>query len=61
MPKAVAPEMTDILVSCGIKAIWNFAHTDLHLPKHIIVENVHLSESLMRLSYQVGRYDKEHK
>lgn len=61
IPKAKAIEVADMLADTDIKAIWNFAHTDLHLPKHIIVENVHLSESLMRLSYQVGRYDKEHK
>ena len=40
-----------------VRAIWNFAHTDLNLPKNVIVENVHLSESLMRLSYNVNRYN----
>ena len=38
----------------AIKAIWNFAHTDLNLPDDVIVENVHLSESLMRLSYTIA-------
>ena len=44
----------------GVKAIWNFAHTDLNLklPKDVIVENVHLSESLMRLSYNLTRYER---
>ncbi|MCU0081300.1 redox-sensing transcriptional repressor Rex, partial [Extibacter muris] len=41
-------------------AIWNFAHTDLNLPDHIIVENVHLIECLMRLSYNISRYNEEH-
>lgn len=59
LPKAVAPEMTDILVSCGIKAIWNFAHTDLVVPKDVVVENVHLFDSLMRLSYNLSSYEKE--
>ena len=49
-----------MLVESGIKAIWNFAHTDLELPEDVIVENVHLSESLMRLSYNVNRYHVEH-
>ena len=40
-------------VKAGIKAIWNFAHTDLQVPDDVVVENVHLSESLMRLSYRV--------
>ena len=38
----------------GIKAIWNFAHTDLDAPEDVIVENVHLSESLMALSYNLS-------
>lgn len=59
LPKAAAPEMTDILVSCGIKAIWNFAHTDLSVPKDVVVENVHLFDSLLRLSYNLSSYEKE--
>lgn len=60
IPKAKAAEMADLLVSYGVKALWNFAHTDLILPDDIIVENVHLSESLMRLSYNLTRFEKEH-
>ena len=59
LPKAAAPEMTDILVSCGVKAIWNFAHTDLSVPKDVVVENVHLFDSLLRLSYNLSSYEKE--
>ena len=59
LPKAAAPEMTDILVYYGIKAIWNFAHTDLVVPKDVVVENVHLFDSLMRLSYNLSSYEKE--
>lgn len=61
IPKAGAEEVAPILVECGIKAIWNFAHLDLDLPEDVVVENVHLSESLMRLSYNITRYEKEHK
>lgn len=53
IPKTKAPEIADRLVMAGIKAIWNFAHTDLVVPDDVVVENVHLSESLMRLSYKV--------
>lgn len=60
IPRTKAVEVADILVETGIKGIWNFAHTDLELPENVIVENVHLSESLMRLSYKVERYQKEH-
>ncbi len=53
--KSKAVEVADILVKNRIKAIWNFAHTDLTLPKDVIVENVHLSDSLMQLSYNISQ------
>lgn len=55
LPKENAREMTEVLVKNGIHAIWNFAHTDLNLivPEDVAVQNVHLSESLMRLSYNL--------
>lgn len=59
IPKENAIEVASSLISTNIRAIWNFAHTDLSLPDHIIVENVHLSESLMRLSYNICRYNEE--
>lgn len=60
LPKSKATEMADLLVKYGIKAIWNFAHVDLQVPEDVLVENVHLSESLMQLSYNINRYEKEH-
>ncbi len=60
LPKSKAVEMADLLVKYGIKAIWNFAHVDLQVPEDVLVENVHLSESLMQLSYNINRYEKEH-
>ena len=54
VPKSSAAEIAELLVQNGIKAIWNFAHLDLNVPKDVIVENVHLSESLMRLSYNLN-------
>ena len=54
IPKGDAQEVADLLVECGVKGIWNFAHLDLKLPDHVVVENVHLSESLMELSYHLG-------
>lgn len=59
LPKAAAEEVAVRLVEGGVKAIWNFAHTDLNLPKDVIVENVHLSESLMQLSYNITRHQQE--
>lgn len=61
IPKDKAIEVANCLVENGVRAIWNFAHIDLNLPENIIVENVHLSESLMRLSYNICRYKEDHK
>jgi redox-sensing transcriptional repressor len=60
LPRNNAAQMAELLVENGVKAIWNFAHTDLRLPEDVIVENVHLSESLMQLSYNINRYQREH-
>ncbi len=54
IPKAAAVEVARKLVACGVRAFWNFAHTDLDVPPDVVVENVHLSESLMRLSYNMN-------
>lgn len=54
IPKEAAKEMAEVVTTAGIKAIWNFAHTDLNVPEDVVVENVHLSESLMRLSYNIA-------
>ena len=60
LPKSGAEELAPILVENGVKAIWNFAHTDLQqLPKDVIVESVHLSESLMQLSYNLNHMERE--
>ncbi|MEG1458226.1 MAG: redox-sensing transcriptional repressor Rex [Acetivibrio sp.] len=53
IPRTKAPLVAQELVRLGIKAIWNFAPTDLNLPEGIVSLNVHLAESLMRLSYSL--------
>lgn len=60
LPKNKARDMAEILIENGIKAIWNFTHIDLDTPDDVIVENVHLSESLMTLSYNLSQYRQEH-
>ena len=59
IPKTGAIAVADRLVNNGIRAIWNFAHVDLSLPEGIQVENVHLSDSLMKLSYNITKFSKE--
>ncbi|MGE5630041.1 MAG: redox-sensing transcriptional repressor Rex [Caulobacteraceae bacterium] len=50
-PKSSGQKVAEALTDCGIKAIWNFAPVDLKVPDDVIVENVHLSESLFTISY----------
>lgn len=59
IPKTSAVAVAEQLVKDGIKGIWNFAHVDLNVPKEIQVENVHLSDSLMKLTYNINRYEEE--
>ena len=55
VPKGSAVEIAERLVKCNIRGILNFAHVDLKVPENIIVENVHLSDSLMKLSYNISK------
>ena len=38
-----------------MKIYWNFAPIDLHVPETVKIENVHLSESLLTLVYQMNK------
>ncbi len=54
LPKDQASRIAGRLADFGVQAFWNFASTDLNLPPQVVVENVHLAESLMRLSYKLS-------
>lgn len=58
IPKTDASSIAQKLVRYGIRGIWNFAHVDLPVPDRVQVENVHLSDSLMKLSYNLRREDE---
>ncbi|MCR5145684.1 MAG: redox-sensing transcriptional repressor Rex [Lachnospiraceae bacterium] len=58
LPRANAETTARELVELGITSIWNFAHVDLDDVDGIVVENVHLSDSLMRLSYNALNSNK---
>ena len=64
VPKEHVQEIADHLQELNIKALWNFAHIDLKVADDVVVQNVHLSDSLMRLSLnmiqkQVRYHDEE--
>jgi len=53
IPENNAQAMAERLVSFGIRGFWNFSHVDLRLGPTILVENVHLGDSLTALGFQV--------
>lgn len=58
IPSAAAKELAPQLVELGIKGFWNFSHYDISADyPQVAVENVHLSDSLMTLSYHVSNLD----
>ena len=55
VPKTVVVSVADTLVNNGVKAIMNFTSAELDLPGDIMVENVHISDTLMTLSYALSQ------
>ena len=53
-----AQEVADKLSFAGVKGIWNFAPTDIEVPPHVAIENVHLSDSLHALAYHMNDIHK---
>ena len=52
-PVDCAQDTANLLVSNGIKAIWNFTSANLTLPKNVVVKNENLATSLAILSKQL--------
>lgn len=50
-PKEVAQEVADVLCEGGVKGIWNFSPVDLKVSNGVVIESVHLDESLFTLTY----------
>ena len=59
LPRRVAQEALDKLYACGIRAVWNFAPTDLTHPDDMLVVNVHLTDSLQTLTYHMAHRNEE--
>ncbi|SHK54282.1 redox-sensing transcriptional repressor Rex [Tepidibacter formicigenes] len=57
-PKESAQDIANKLVKAGISGIWNFAPVDLQLDGNVVVENVHLTESLFTLSYLLNEKEE---
>lgn len=60
LPEEKAPDIVDKLISFGISGFWNFSHYDIHRKyPDVKTENVHLSDSLMTLSYIMNENNAE--
>jgi len=53
VPYEYTRETAEKVARLGIKGLWNFSPMDLKLPYDIVIENVHLSDSLMVLGYKI--------
>ena len=54
VPKNAAEEVARTMVDAGVSGIWNFANMELKLDNEkVIVENIHLGDSLMTLCYEL--------
>ena len=51
VPAEKAQIVADTVCEAGIKGVWNFTTVDLDLPEDVVVENVHISDSLHALAY----------
>lgn len=58
LPKEAVQKNAELLAKCGVKGLLNFSYMDLKLPSNIAVENVHLSDAMMTLSYKI-KQDKD--
>ena len=60
VPKEAAYEICKVMIAAGVKGIWNFANMELKFPEEqVIVENIHLGDSLMKLCYEIKTKDEK--
>ncbi len=60
VPKEAAYKVTEVMINAGVRGFWNFANMELKVQdERIIVENIHLGDSLMKLCYEIKTNDKE--
>ena len=54
VPKAAAQEVAETMIKAGVKGLWNFANMELEFEdSDVVIENIHLGDSLMRLCYEI--------
>ncbi len=58
-PRTTVNTVVGELTECGIKAFLNFSYAEINPADDVVVENIHLSDSLMRLCYKISARDNE--
>ena len=54
LPYNAVPDISELLISHSVTNFWNFSHYDIaRNHPDVIMENVHMSDSLMTLSYRI--------
>lgn len=53
-PKEASQKVCDVLVENGVENIWNFAPANLTVPEHVVMEHIHLTDSLLRLVFRIN-------
>ena len=61
VPAECAQQVCDVLIGCGIKAVWNFAPVHLDVPANILVQNENMATSLAVLSMHLQAQIKDKK
>ena len=57
-PARVAQQIAQQMIEGGVRAIWNFAPLDLKVPDNVVVNNVHLTDSLLVLTYRLHQLER---
>ena len=62
VPKEAAHEVSEVMIAAGVRGLWNFANMELKVSSpDVIVENIHLGDSLMKLCYEIKTKNEEKK
>ncbi len=59
VPHESTRDVAERIAKLGVKGLWNFSPMDLKLPYDTVIENVHLSDSLMVLGYRINNKQKD--
>lgn len=60
VPRSEAQKVADVVISAGVRAIWNFTNVDLDVGDvDVLVENIHFSDSFHILSYRLSQSERE--